>query len=1040
MASKEEEQKKQLYSRQEYVVGAEVQRKYGATTVLVVGASGPAAEIVKNLALTGVKSICIADNERVTLNDLGVNFFFTEKDVGAVRSQALAAAATELNRFVSVSAVSGDVASLIPKVDVVVFVNHPTFTLTQANEVAREHKVKFVACESRGVTGLVFVDGGDAFEIIDRDGEDTNTCIVTSISPDGIVSLHDDKKHECEVGSQVYFTGVVSPPRVNSQVPTPSQAATMSPIEVKARTKLVCYEVEEVITPYILKLRGLDAAVRHQTVEIGTAAYLHTTKKKETIHFKSLAESIASPEFCVVWDKDEKADAAPMLHALYRAVAETLKGAAPSKPEEVEAVLAVATNYYSDLHEETAKLMLQTYGGDLNPMACVIGGIASQEALKLCSGKFTPVQQWLFYDVRELLELRGGETAVTSLPTPSRYAGQIGVLGKDFQDFLARQRAFIVGAGALGCELIKNVALIGIGGVSITDMDTVEMSNLSRQFLFRDHHIGKFKSTVAAQSAQKINAALQISSYELKVGAETEGTFSEKFWERHSVVLNALDNIASRQYVDERCLFYKRPLFESGTLGTKCNVQCVIPYVTESYSQSYDPPEKSVPLCTLKNFPNAIEHTIQWARDQFHLIFHNTPDDVNQYLLNFSGFAASMIRDPATAATVLRQVDNALRTWPASEKDCVVRARLMFHDYFNENFRQLLHNIPLNKRNEDGTLFWSGAKKPPTPLDFDKKREEDKDFVYHTACLLAKVYNLPPLKASREEVAAIAAEVSVPAFVPKATVFATSEKDNQAKTPASPTGGEIDIKDLPPVLQFANRRMAPENFEKDDLTNHHMQFITSCSNLRALAYGIPTADLATSKRIAGSIIPAMVTTTSLVTGLVCFEMLKFLLLQFRAYQRGHMEMPSPTPTEVKQLLTMYRNGFVNIAIPLLAFSDPVIARGNTYLLPSGKSIRWSSWDRLDVDEGRDMSVNELVQLLEERYEMDVAMLSLNSGKMIFMQFGGKAKDKEQPVSAIAQQRGEVLKPGCDYLDIIATGSIGDDDVDVPIIRYKFRNF
>ena len=71
-------------------------------------------------------------------------------------------------------------------------------------------------------------------------------------------------------------------------------------------------------------------------------------------------------------------------------------------------------------------------------------------------------------------------------------------MGTGFQQYLHSRRAFIVGAGALGCEHIKNMALIGLDGVSITDMDAIEMSNLSRQFLFRQNHIGRPKSTVAA--------------------------------------------------------------------------------------------------------------------------------------------------------------------------------------------------------------------------------------------------------------------------------------------------------------------------------------------------------------------------------------------------------------------------------------------------------------------------------------------------------------------------------------------------------------
>ena len=84
--------------------------------------------------------------------------------------------------------------------------------------------------------------------------------------------------------------------------------------------------------------------------------------------------------------------------------------------------------------------------------------------------------------------------------------------------------------------------------------------------------------------------------------------------------------------MDRRCVFYKKPLFESGTLGTKGNTQVVLPGLTESYSSSHDPPEKSIPICTLKNFPNKIDHTLQWARDLFEGIYKQVPENVNLYL------------------------------------------------------------------------------------------------------------------------------------------------------------------------------------------------------------------------------------------------------------------------------------------------------------------------------------------------------------------------------------------------------------------------
>src|SRR5690606_33231576 len=77
----------------------------------------------------------------------------------------------------------------------------------------------------------------------------------------------------------------------------------------------------------------------------------------------------------------------------------------------------------------------------------------------------------------------------------SRYDAQIAVFGKDFQDKLGRQKFFLCGAGALGCEFLKNFAMMGLGcgeggAIHVTDMDTIEKSNLNRQFLFRDYDIG----------------------------------------------------------------------------------------------------------------------------------------------------------------------------------------------------------------------------------------------------------------------------------------------------------------------------------------------------------------------------------------------------------------------------------------------------------------------------------------------------------------------------------------------------------------------
>jgi len=118
-----------------------------------------------------------------------------------------------------------------------------------------------------------------------------------------------------------------------------------------------------------------------------------------------------------------------------------------------------------------------------------------------------------------------------------------------------------------------------------------------------------------------MNPAFKVRTFELRVDAENEQHFNDQFWEELDFVVTAVDNVKARLFIDGRCVWYSKPLLESGTLGTKCNSQTILPGKSQTYGDSRDPPEESFPLCTLKNFPNQIEHTIQWARDYFEGMF-----------------------------------------------------------------------------------------------------------------------------------------------------------------------------------------------------------------------------------------------------------------------------------------------------------------------------------------------------------------------------------------------------------------------------------
>lgn len=191
-------------------------------------------------------------------------------------------------------------------------------------------------------------------------------------------------------------------------------------------------------------------------------------------------------------------------------------------------MIALAKTLDADADEKILSELAYQASGDLAPINAVIGGFVAQEVLKACSAKFHPMLQHLYFDSLESLpdEL---PSEADCQPRGTRYDRQIAVFGNTFQEKIANHRQFLVGAGAIGCEMLKNWSMIGLatgseGAIHVTDLDTIEKSNLNRQFLFRPKDLGKFKSEVAGAAVSEMNPDLKgkIYSKQEPVGPETE--------------------------------------------------------------------------------------------------------------------------------------------------------------------------------------------------------------------------------------------------------------------------------------------------------------------------------------------------------------------------------------------------------------------------------------------------------------------------------------------------------------------------------------
>ncbi|KAI6243686.1 UBA-e1-C domain-containing protein [Aphelenchoides fujianensis] len=588
-------------------------------------------------------------------------------------------------------------------------------------------------------------------------------------------------------------------------------------------------------------------------------------------------------------------------------------------------------------------------------------------------------------------------------PRNNRYDGQAAVFGWPFQEALLQQKWFVVGAGAIGCELLKNFAMMGVGcspegRLKLTDMDQIELSNLNRQFLFRRADIGRKKSEVAARAAKAFNPALNIEALTERVAEDTEHVSSAGL----SGVANALDNVDARRYMDRRCVFYELPLLESGTMGAKGNTQVVYPHLTESYASTNDPPEKETPVCTLKHFPYEIQHTIQWARGRFEDLFTTPAETANRYLKDVRGFLQRLEHMSEGERIQRALIDERPRT----AADCIKWARDLFQRNFHDEIAQLLHNFPPEQTTPNGVKFWSGTKRCPRVLEFDVNEKFHFDFVYAASILRASSVQTGADRRPRGVRPRGHEATRRPPSAPASGVkIAVTEAEAQAegRRTNSPSLG----------LQLSNTQLLEViDFEKDDDSNHHVEFVTAASNLRAANYGIPQADAMRTKQIAGRIIPALSTTTAVVAGLVSVELYKTV-----EKEGGRSKAP----------LERFKNAFFNLAGPLYAFSEPGRAPKKKY-----GEREFTLWDRLEIRGPK--------TLKEKETGLEVSMLSCGVS-LLYAFFQPPAKIKERMDKNILDVLAEVTRQPVaahrrSFVFEATTSDENDEDVEIPFIVYR----
>ena len=755
-----------LYSRSIFTYGMETMQKLSTMKILIVGMRGLGVETAKNIILSGPGEVDIYDPSLVKINDLGSNFYLSEKDAGKKnRDEASLPKLSQLNPYVKVSLFKiepkkdmneyiKDFCSKIEKYNVIVFTElQPMFFVAQVDALCRNKNIKLIYGFCFGLVGYIFTDFGMNHVIFDENGEEIGTYLVKSISKDkeGLViidNIQGTNNLKIGDGDFVKFKDVEGMIELNDE----------------KREFQIAFED-------FRSFKIGDTSSFHEYTKGGVVYQIKKKRNMQYLDFCTRSAMISDPMHPFNSCDQTKMGRVELLYMAFSGVHDyylqnNCKLPELNNMEQAKQVLEKVREMYksakdnkipwfSEIQEFDEKIVLNVArwaSANIQPICGFFGGIIAQEIIK-ATGKYIPIDQWFIHDFFEVVE--NIKDDVDRALKNCRYDDQISIFGNEIQEKIQKSNIFMVGAGATGCEFLKNLGMMGFcsdknAKFTVTDNDNIEISNLSRQFLFRKKDVGKPKSVIAINSIKEMNPNFNGEGMQAKVCEETEKIFNEDFWTNQNFIVYAVDSVEARKYIDSKVILYQKPAVDSGTLGTKAHSQTIIPHKTLTYNdKAPSGVTLTIPVCTLRHFPSLIQHCIEWSRDSFGGYFGNVITEVKQFFADYNVFKENIKREGSPKHQLEKLSLLKMHIDMIVNKDIDKMCEYAMKNYtesFDHNIRQLLISFPPDYKDKDGLDFWVGSKRLPHPIPFNSNDELSLTYVTKFVQILAHSLGIPLTK------------------------------------------------------------------------------------------------------------------------------------------------------------------------------------------------------------------------------------------------------------------------------------------------------